>query len=145
VVQRSSATASDRDESLADTFRSVARLVRQSSAESLARWDLTPSQFRALRVLMHHGSLRPSELSEHLRIAPRSTTEVLDGLTAKGLVERGPDPADRRASLITMSERGEAVGQQIRAARGTAADQVFDKLSPADRAELARILNFLLE
>jgi DNA-binding MarR family transcriptional regulator len=134
----------ERDESLADDFRSVARLLRQAAAESLARWDVTPSQFRALRVLMRHGDMRPSALSEHLCIAPRSTTEVLDGLAAKGLVERRPDPRDRRATLVGPTERGKEVGTQISSARGSQAARVFDKLAPADRAELSRILGELL-
>lgn len=136
--------ADDRDESLADAFRSVARLLRQASAESLARWDLTPSQFRALRVLMHHDALRPSELSEHLRIAPRSTTEVLDHLAAKGFVERRPDPQDRRATLVTPTEHGTDVVARIRSARGSESARVFGKLTPDDRAQLARILGELL-
>ena len=36
--------------------------------------------------------MRPSVLAERLRIAPRSATEVVDALEARGLVERGPDP-----------------------------------------------------
>jgi DNA-binding MarR family transcriptional regulator len=137
-------TSDDRDDSLAEAFRSVARLLRQASAESLSRWDLTPSQFRALRVLLHHEVLRPSELSEHLRIAPRSTTDVIDGLAAKGLVERGPDPEDRRAIRITPTEHGTAVLSQIRSARGNASARVFARLSPEDRTQLARILDELL-
>jgi DNA-binding MarR family transcriptional regulator len=144
-VSRSSVTpAVDRDESLADAFRSVNRLLRQAAVQSLARWEITPSQFRALRVLMHHGALRPSVLSEKLGIAPRSTTEVLDGLEAKGLIERRPDPQDRRATLVGPTEQGSVVGEQIRQARGNESERVFAKLSPDDRAELARILATLL-
>ena len=138
-------SAADRDDSLADAFRSVARLLRQASMESLARWDLTPSQFRALRTLMRHDAMRPSELSEHLRIAPRSTTEVLDGLAAKGLVERRPDPHDRRATLVVPTEHGIDVGTKILSERGTETERVFDRLSPTDRAHLARILRKLLD
>jgi DNA-binding MarR family transcriptional regulator len=137
-------SAEDRDDSLADAFRSVARLLRKVSAESLARWDLTPSQFRALRVLTHHAALRPSELSEHLRIAPRSTTEVLDGLAAKGLVARSPDPEDRRATLVTPTDHGRDVAAQIRSASGSESARVFAKLTADDRAQLARILSELL-
>lgn len=135
----------ERDDSLSDAFRSVARRLREASSESLARWDLTPSQFRALRVLSHHDALRPSELSGHLRIAPRSTTEVLDDLEAKGLVERTPDPRDRRATLVLPTERGTEVATAIRADRGSEAERVFDRLSLADRAHLARILRTLLD
>lgn len=133
------------DGSLSDAFRSVARRLRQASVESLARWDLTPSQFRALRQLIQRGAMRPSELSEHLRIAPRSTTEVLDDLEAKGLVERGRDPQDRRATLAAATDRGIDVGRAIRASTGTEAERLFDRLSPTDQAHLARILRTLME
>ncbi len=141
----SAETTGDRDDSLSDAVRSVARRLRQASAESLARWDLTPSQFRALRVLLRHAAMRPSELSEHLRIAPRSTTEVLDGLEAKGLVERRPDPHDRRATLVVPTDRGTDVAEDIRSASGSEAERVFDPLSPTDRAQLARILRKLVD
>jgi DNA-binding MarR family transcriptional regulator len=141
----SAETGGDRDDSLSDAVRSVARLLRQASAESLARWDLTPSQFRALRVLLRHASMRPSELSSHLHIAPRSTTEVLDGLEAKGLVERRPDPHDRRATLVVPTSRGTDVAADIRSASGSEAERVFDPLSPGDRADLARILRKLVD
>jgi DNA-binding MarR family transcriptional regulator len=135
--------STDTADSLSDAFRSVARRLRQASAESLARWDLTPSQFRALRVLLRHDAMRPSELSEQLRIAPRSTTEVLDGLEAKGLVERRPDPLDRRATLVVPTGRGTEVAADIRAVSGSEAERMFDRLSPTDRTHLARILRKL--
>ena len=71
------------DESLSEAFRSVARQLRDTSQETLAPWDITPSHLRALRVLRRHGAMRLSELSEHLHIAPRSTTEVVDALESR--------------------------------------------------------------
>jgi DNA-binding MarR family transcriptional regulator len=128
------------DESLSEAFRSVARRLRESSHEALAPWDIPPSAFRALRILGRDGAMRLSELSEHLRIAPRSVTEVADTLEARGLAERRPDPADRRATLIGLTEHGASV---LDAIRGTEAERVFGRLSPADRAHLARILRKL--
>ena len=131
------------DESLAEAFRSVARQLRETSQETLLPWDITPSQFRALRVLSRHGVMRLSDLSEHLHIAARSTTEVVDALESRDLVERRTDPGDRRATLIELTERGTSVLEAIRSARGTEADRVFGWLSQTDRAHLARILRKL--
>lgn len=130
-------------ETLSDAFRSVARVLRQVSVESLARWDVTPSQSRAMRVLMRHGMMRLTELAEHLRIAPRSTTEVVDDLEAKGLIERGRDPKDRRATQVALTERGIQVSRAIKAESGADTERVFDRLSPADREHLTRILRAL--
>jgi DNA-binding MarR family transcriptional regulator len=94
-------------------------------------------------VLERHGALRPGELAEHLRIAPRSATEVVDDLQERGLVERRPDPADRRATLVALTAAGAEVGEAIRAARQAEADRFFGSLSEQDRAELTRILRTL--
>jgi DNA-binding MarR family transcriptional regulator len=134
---------SDGEETLSEAFWSVARQLRHTSQETLAPWDITPSQFRALRVLMRRGVMRLSELSEHLHIAARSTTEVVDALETRGLVERRPDPDDRRATLAVLTEHGTSVLDAIRAARGTEAQRAFGRLSQTDRAHLARILRKL--
>ena len=131
------------DETLADAFRSVARMLRETSQETLAPWDISPSHFRALRVLSHHGAMRLSDLSVRLHIAPRSATEVVNALEARGLVGRRPDPHDRRATLVELTGQGTGVLRAIRAARGTEAERFFGRLSPADRDHLARILREL--
>jgi DNA-binding MarR family transcriptional regulator len=131
------------DESLADAFGAVARQLRERSAETLAPWDITPAHLRALRMLARHGTMRLSELSDRLQVAPRTATEVVDALEAGGLVRRRADPADRRAVLAEVTERGTGMLAEIRAARGTEAGRIFGRLGPADRAELARILGQL--
>ena len=130
-------------ESLSEAFWSVARRLREASQETLAPWDITPAQHRALRVLRRQGKIRLSELSDHLHIAPRSTTEVADALEARDLIRRQPDPGDRRATLVELTEHGASVLAAIRASRGTEADQLFGRLGEADRAQLARILRLL--
>jgi DNA-binding MarR family transcriptional regulator len=89
--------------------------------------------------------MRLSELSGRLHIAPRSATEVVDALESRGLVRRSADPHDRRATLVAVTEHGADVMAAIRAARGNDAERLFGRLSPADRADLARILGQLRE
>ena len=131
------------DETLSEAFWAVARRLREMSQETLAPWDITPAYLRALRVLKRHGMMRLSELSDHLGIAPRSATEVVDALEARGLVQRRPDPGDRRAILVEVTEHGASVLDAIRAARGTETERAFGQLSETDRAHLARILRKL--
>ncbi|MFI6327453.1 MarR family winged helix-turn-helix transcriptional regulator [Micromonospora chersina] len=136
-------TGSDDEESLAETFWAVARRLRHQSKRTLEPWEINPGHARALAVLMRHGAVRLSTLAEHLRIAPRSATEVVDGLAERGLVERRPDPVDRRATLVALTGEGERVGEAIRVARAAEAEKFFGALDPADRAELTRILRRL--
>jgi DNA-binding MarR family transcriptional regulator len=131
--------------SLAEAFWQVARRLRHQSREALAPWGVSPSQLRALGVLLRHGEVRSGELAEHLRIAPRSATEVVDALAERGLVERRPDPADRRATQIVATEAGTELGRAVQAARAAEADRVFATLDDADRAELTRLLRLLAD
>jgi DNA-binding MarR family transcriptional regulator len=132
-------------DSLGEAFGAVARRLRVASMAALARHDVTPSQVRAIRVLAAYdsGGVRSKELAEHLRIAPRSTTEVVDALEEKGLVTRSPDPGDRRATLVSLSDRGRALAEEVRRTRGVESERIFDRLTQADREHLARILRKL--
>ncbi|GAA0527249.1 hypothetical protein GCM10010172_04680 [Paractinoplanes ferrugineus] len=135
----------DQDESLPETFWAVARRLRHRTREALEAWDLSPSLARALSVLSRHPDVRLSTLAEHLRIAARTATEVADDLTELGLAVRQPDPGDRRATLLTLTPKGEQTASAIRAARQASGEEFFEKLSAADKADLARVLAQLRE
>jgi DNA-binding MarR family transcriptional regulator len=131
------------DESLPELFRQVNRRLRELGRTSMEPWDVTPAQSRALGVLQRGGPLRLNELAERLRIVPRSATEVVDALEAAGLVERRPDPHDRRAVQVGLTEQGARVGESVRAAREAEVERFFGMLSAGDREDLARILRVL--
>ncbi|MGK5681619.1 MarR family winged helix-turn-helix transcriptional regulator [Actinoplanes sp. URMC 104] len=131
------------DEGLLETFFAVSRRLRQRTRQALEPWELSPSVGRAISVLLRHGDLRPSVLAEHLRIAPRSATEVVDDLQGRGIAERHPDPGDRRAVLVTLTDEGLLIARAIEAARREAGARFFATLSPTDRRELGRLLQTL--
>jgi DNA-binding MarR family transcriptional regulator len=135
-----SRSAEPGEDSLAEAIWSVARQLRHSAQDAFAPWDISPSKLRAMRVLARHEPMRLSELSDHLRIAARSATEVVDSLEAQGIARRRPDPADRRATLVELTPHGYEIGEAIRSARWAQSERIFDRLSASDRANLARIL-----
>lgn len=132
-------------EPLADLLMRCARTMRRRWSRSLEPWGLSPHQTRALRVLSAAGSPRLSEFAEALHVAPRSATEVVDHLVQKGLVRRGPDPTDRRAIRLELTEAGAAVMAELAEARSAEMAEFFARLDESDRAELARILGRLLD
>lgn len=135
--------APDQSDGLADAFWRVAGQLRRTTKETLAPLDITPAQARAVGVLSRHGTMRLSDLAQHLRITPRSTTEVVDALEDAGLLARSPDPDDRRATLVSLTGPGTALAASIQQARATEAERFFGTLSPSDRADLTRILRKL--
>jgi DNA-binding MarR family transcriptional regulator len=135
----------DPDDTLAEAFWSVARMLRHRSSETTAPMGVTPAQARALMVLRRHGQMRLNELSHHLRIVPRSATEVVDALEAAGLVSRSPDLLDRRAVLVALTEPGAELTGRLRSARAAEGEAFFGRLGEQDRETLGRILRDLRE
>lgn len=123
----------------------VARGLRHRGAAVTAPWDLAPHHARALRVVARHEQIRPGELAGHLRVAPRSVTDVIDALEERGLVRRSPDPSDRRATVVALTASGRGLVDEIDAARRADAHTYFSQLSERDQATLRRILTRLDE
>ncbi len=125
---------------LGDLFLLTSRQVRHRWAASLTPWDLAPHQGRALRLVADLGPVRPGVLAEHLRIAPRSVTDVVDALEQRGLVERRPDPGDRRATVLRLTAAGRKVRAAIDASRRETVDDFFGWLSGPDQVTLRHLL-----
>jgi len=137
--------AEERTGELGELLMRASRAQRRRWRDVLAPWDLSPHQARALAVVCERDGVRLSDLAEALRIAPRSATEVADGLQDRGLVERTPDPGDRRAVILRPTDEGRRIRGEIGAARAADSSELFARLSPEDRDTLARILRTLAD
>ncbi|MFC9437553.1 MarR family winged helix-turn-helix transcriptional regulator [Nocardia sp. NPDC057030] len=129
------------DTDLPELFLRAAKRIRRNQVGRLAPLGLTPAQARALRIIAHHDEpLRMTELAERLGIVPRSATTVVDALTAADLVTRAPDPANRRATLVTLTESGRATLARMAEARRAAAEELFATLTAEQRDTLRDLL-----
>jgi DNA-binding MarR family transcriptional regulator len=129
------------DPDLPELFLRTAKRIRRNQVARLAPLGITPGQARALRILGHHDEpLRMAALADHLGIVPRSATTVVDALTSGDLVSRAPDPANRRSTLVTLTDSGRAALTQMAAARREAAEEVFATLSAEQRDTLRGLL-----
>lgn len=142
------ATQSERD--LGSLIFELTKLIRRRSFAALEPFGLSPAQGRAFRVITHHdhdaeSELRLSGLAERLRIAPRSTTEVVDRLEELGLVERHPSSTDRRAIAVLPTAKGRRVRAEIDKARAEGTGDLFAPLSDAQRATLTELLSKALD
>lgn len=128
---------------LADLVPRAFRAWRQCMHARLTDADLPPHQARALRLLHRDGAMRPGELAQRLRIAPRSATEVVDRLAARGLVRRRPDPGDRRALIVELTDAAQPALVRTDELRREAMREYTLALTVADRRELARLMGML--
>ena len=100
------------------------------------------SRMRLLCELDRDGPQRMADLASALDVTPRNVTTLVDGLEREGIVRRRPHPTDRRATVIELTES--ARGAVERSMRHEAAiRELFEKLAPADRATLIRLIGDL--
>ncbi|WP_329024990.1 MULTISPECIES: MarR family transcriptional regulator [unclassified Streptomyces] len=110
--------------------------------QAAAAHSLTGAQARVLGLL----SVEPlpmRRIAQKLKCEPSNVTGIVDRLEARGLVERRPDPADRRVKLAAPTERGAATALQLRDALDFAREPLAG-LSDADRTVLRDLLRRML-
>ena len=86
----------------------VAAWLAKQVELALSGVDLSPPQYRVLGVLAEGDSM-PSALAERLAVRRPTITAVVDGLVARGLVERAPDAGDRRRVHHAITAEGASV------------------------------------
>jgi MarR family transcriptional regulator, transcriptional regulator for hemolysin len=85
------------------TINDVARLLRTYADHRAAHFGITRAQWAVLVRLDRCEGLKQSELAEMLDLQPITLTRLLDKLDDNGLIERRPDPADRRAKRLFLT------------------------------------------
>lgn len=126
---------------LTEKVLAVAHLIRRISMKSLAPLGLTPAQSRTLRlVAAAEEPVRMGEIAARMGIVPRSATSLVAALEESELVERTIDPSNRRAILVTLTDRGRAAFREISAARVAAGGELFGTLTEAEREQLSALL-----
>lgn len=107
----------------------LALVLHHDLAQSLARDGLTVSRVRVLWELRARGPVLQRELADALDVTPRTMTGIVDGLVATGLVTRQPHPTDRRATLVTLTPRGEATTAGMEADQAQFVEILFGGMS----------------
>lgn len=127
-------------------LRTTLRRMRREVRDQLAPVELTPARHRMLRVLARSGEpQRQATLAGWLDVVPRSITSLVDDLEHAGLVERRPDPTDRRATLVSLTPEGRAVLTAADAERRRRADELLSRLTPVEQDQLFRLLHRLAD
>ena len=83
--------------------RTARRLRQEAAAETSG---LTPTSVAALATIERHGPLTPSEIAQIERVKRPTITRTLGCLEREGLIDRAPDPADGRSSLVSANGAG---------------------------------------
>lgn len=128
---------------LMEQFRAIARATHNRTNARMSAAGLSLARFRVLSTLQSGGRIRMNELSAALGVVPRTVTTIVDALEKDGMVVRQADPADRRATLLEITQEGLTQLRRFRAMHDSAAAELFDVLTATERHQLARLLRRL--
>lgn len=121
----------------------ASRLHRQLLLRSAATVGAHPGQAMILRILGTRDGLSQRELADLLLLGKPTVTTMLQRLERAGLVEREPDPDDQRVTRVRLSAEGRRLDARLRDTVVATMARVLDPLDPADREELARLLDLV--
>ncbi|MGY1696753.1 MarR family winged helix-turn-helix transcriptional regulator [Geodermatophilus sp. SYSU D00814] len=128
-----------------DRLLEVSLLLGRDTAASLAASGLTVARTTLLWRLRTAGPSTQRALADALGVSARNVTGLVDGLVAAGLVSREPHPADRRATLVTPTARGQELLDELGRGQVELAGQLFDGLLPERLDGLVAALDDVLE
>ena len=130
-------------EQVGERYLAVHHRMFRAVNDEMNSCGLSMARTKVLSKLHELGPTRQNVLAAEFGLSPHSITDIVDGLERLGLAERRPDPTDRRAKLVAITDVGEASLDVANATRERLLKHIFGGLSEADRETFLRLLDTL--
>ncbi len=114
-----------------------AEMRRQTSVE------LGVPQFRSLNFVDKNQGASLLDVANHLGLTPPSTSRLVDGLLARGLLTRQDHPSDRRRVSLTVTAKGQRILEASRKGTLTYLAAKLEGVEPNDRESIVRAMKML--
>lgn len=128
---------------IAAGLHKIGLAMKQQAWQQANEEGLSATQGQILAALVGHGPLTGSELSERLGVTLPTISDSVRVLVEKKLVTKSPDPRHPRASLLTPTQRGAALGARARSWPEFMADSVSDLSPEEQRAFFAGVMKMI--
>jgi DNA-binding MarR family transcriptional regulator len=116
---------------------SIGRLIRQRGQGE----TLDPGTFWLLKSIAANGSMRVTDIAQHASLDVSTVSRHVAQMEKTGLIERTPDPDDRRAQLVRMTDIGQQKLTADLRTRTTLLERSLETWSSADLEQLDRAMN----
>ena len=124
----------------ATTFLRVHSRLERRMSEALAVHGLSLPQFDVLATLAHGEGITQQELAAHLLVTKGNVVGLIDRVSAAGWVERRPDPDDRRANRLYLTDSGKSLLARAWPCQTAIGKRVFGTLSEAELRQMQGML-----
>lgn len=122
----------------------LAILLGEGMQAGLAERGLTLARAGLIWTLQERGPVTQGALSRVLRVTPRNVTGLVDALEADGIAVRKAHPSDRRATLVSLTEKGAALARVLRREQDDFAQRLFDDFGPQELSAFTAVLDRVL-
>ena len=121
-------------------FTRAEQKIHKIEYETIKAGGLTNSQFAVLEVLYSKGDLKICEIIEKILTTSGNVTVVIKNLEKDGLVSKNIDPEDKRSMLISITDKGKKIMDEIFPKHVDNINNIFDILTIEEKLELKKIL-----
>lgn len=118
----------------------IDRLVKKRFDRFAETTGMSRAQWQVLARVAKRQGINQATLADLVGVEPITICRMVDRLEALGLVERRPDPNDRRARLIHMTEDARPGLERMRGVAQALFDEALEGITPDEEAILSRLL-----
>jgi DNA-binding MarR family transcriptional regulator len=129
------------EDNLGAILADVSRLMRRSFDARAHDIGVTRPQWQVLVTLARQEGVNQGHLAELLDVEPITVCRMVDRLSEAGLVERRPDPADRRAWCLFLTPKANEVVERLRPMGAIMFDQAMEGVNETERRALMDTLD----
>ncbi|WP_232193827.1 MarR family winged helix-turn-helix transcriptional regulator [Mammaliicoccus sciuri] len=127
------------------SLRHIVERTKLKSRGQLKIYDITPPQFIALQWLNEHDQITIGELSKRLFLAYSTTTDIVDKLEKKELVQRIQSEKDKRVFHVKLLEKGTALIDEVVQARQIYTEDLLSIMEDEDKIKFNEALEIMLK
>jgi DNA-binding MarR family transcriptional regulator len=128
-------------ESVGFMLSTLGHAISRRFIHALQPLDLHPREFGVLRAVKANDGQSQQTLAQRLHIPPSRMVAIVDELESRGLIERRPDPHDRRVRALYVTNRGQTLLEDAFTLVVEHELAISDVLTGSERAELLALLN----
>lgn len=122
-------------------FTRAEHKIHNLEYKTIKESGLTISQFGVLEVLYNKGDLRIGEIMEKMLTTSGNITVVIKNLEKDGFIKKISDPSDKRSTIISITDKGIKVIEEILPEHIKNINNIFDVLTDEEKVVLKDILN----
>src|SRR5699024_3785657 len=129
--------------SLMEVIRDIRQVMRNHFSQKVKEHDMdvTIEMLETLYVLWKKDGINQQEIVEKTNKSKASVTSLLDNLASRNLIQRNPDPNDRRSNLVALTNEGKSYQKKLIPLLEEVYDSFLQDITPEELENTTKVLD----